>query len=140
MHVSDILAKRDLLTELEKKSEALGLSVHDDALGCSGEVESIRAKWWLGGRKVAYRMSCRLTESDHTVHFREAAVERSWGIPPPTLTVETTSTSGWKRNEKRTDVSVGGGGTLDYGQVRNAVEQAAVAAGWNFHLEVGRMP
>jgi hypothetical protein len=141
MHMSDIIAKRDLLTELEKKSEALGLSVQDDAQeGCSGEVESIRAKWWLGGRKVSYRMSCRLTESDHTVHFREAAVERSWGIPPPTLTVETTSTSGWKRNEKRADVSVGGGGTLNYGQVRNALEQAVAAAGWNFHLEGGRMP
>jgi hypothetical protein len=140
MVMLEILAKHELLTELEKKSEALGLSVHDDALGCSGEVESIRAKWWFGGRKVAYRMSCRLTEPDHTVHFREAAVERSWGIPPPTLTVETTSTSGWKRNEKRTDVSVGGGGSLRYGEVRNVVEQAAVAAGWNFHLEGGRLP
>ncbi len=85
--------------------------------------------------------SCQLTEPDHTVHFGEdRPVERSWGIPPPTLTVETTTTSGWKRNEKRTDVSVGGGGSLDYGQVRQAVEQAAVAAGWNFHLEGGRMP
>ena len=39
----EILAKRDLLTELEKKSKALGLSVHDDARdGCSGEVEAIQ--------------------------------------------------------------------------------------------------
>ena len=137
----EILAKQALLAELEKKSEAFGLSVHDDAQeGCSGELEAIQAKWWFGGRKVAYRMSCRLTEADHTVHFREAAIERSWGIPPPTLTVETTSTSGWKRNEKRSDVSVGGGGSLNYGQVRQAVEQASVAAGWNFQLEGGRMP
>jgi hypothetical protein len=137
----DILAKHDLLAELEKKSEALGLSVHDDAQeGCSGEIEAIQAKWWFGGRKVAYQMSCRLTESDHTVHFREAAVERSWGIPPPTLTVETTTTSGRKRDDKRTDVSAGGGGSLNYGQVRNALEQAAAAGGWNFHLEGGRMP
>lgn len=139
--MSQILAKRDLLAELEKTSTALGLGVHDDAGdGCNGEVESIRAKWWFGGRKVTYHMSCRLTEADHTVHFREAAVERSWGIPPPTLTVETTSTSGWKRNEQRTDVSVGGGGSLNYGQVRQALEQATAAAGWNFHLEGGRMP
>ena len=137
----DILAKRDMLTELEKKSQALGLNVHDDAEeGFRGEVESIRAKWWLGGRKVAYYMSCRLTESDHTVHFRESSVERSWGIPPPTLTVETTTTSGWKRNEKRSDVSVSGGGSLNYGQVRDALEQAAAAAGWKFNLEGGRMP
>ena len=137
----EILAKQALLTELEKKSEAFGLSVHEDAQeGCSGELEAIQAKWWFGGRKVAYRMSCRLTEADHTVHFREAAIERSWGIPPPTLTVQTTRTSGWKLDEKRTDVSVGGGGSLNYGQVRQAVEQASVAAGWNFQLEGGRAP
>ncbi len=29
----EIRAKRDLLAELEKKSEALGLNVHDDADG-----------------------------------------------------------------------------------------------------------
>jgi hypothetical protein len=29
---------------------------------------------------------------------------------------------------------------LNYGQVRDALEQAVAAAGWNFHLEVGRMP
>lgn len=137
----EILAKQALLAELEKKSEACGLSVHENAQeGCSGELEAIQAKWWFGGRKVAYRMSCRLTEADHTVHFREAAIERSWGIPPPTLTVQTTRTSGWKLDEKRTDVSVGGGGSLNYGQVRQAVEQASVAAGWNFQLEGGRAP
>lgn len=137
----EILAKRDLLADIAKRAKAFGLGVHDDAQeGCSGEVESIRAKWWFGGRKVAYRMSCRLTEADHTVHFREAAVERSWGIPPPTLTVETTSVSGWKLDDKRTDISVGGGGSLDYGEVRRAVEQAAAVAGWRFHLEGGRMP
>lgn len=140
--MSEILARRELLVDLEKKAKALGLAVHEDAgqQGCGGEIESIGAKWWFGGRKITYRMSCRLTESDRTVHFREAAVERSWGIPPPTLTVETTTTSGWKRNEKRTDVSVGGGGSLNYGQVRNALEQATAAAGWNFHLEGGRIP
>ena len=139
--MSEIRARPDLLAELKRKSESFGLSIRDEADGgCSGEVESIRSKWWFGGRKVAYRMSCRLTEADHTVHFREAAVERNWGIPPPTMTVETTSVSGWKRNEQRTDVSVGGGGVLDYGRLRNTLEQAAVAGGWKFHLEGGRMP
>ena len=108
--------------------------------GLTGEAEKIGAKWWLGGRKVAYHMSCRLTEADHTVHFRESIVERSWGIPPPTLTVETTSVSGWKRSGQRHDASVGGGGALDYGKVRDAVESASTAAGWKFHLEGGRLP
>ena len=56
------------------------------------------------------------------------------------MTVETTTVSGWKRSGERKDVSVGGGGTLDYGKVRNAVEAASVAAGWKFQLEGGRMP
>jgi hypothetical protein len=137
----DILAKRDMVAELKRKLQSLGLSVHQHAQeGFRGEGEFIRAKWWLGGRKVSYHMSCRLTESDHTIHFRESSVERSWGIPPPTLTVNSTTISGWKRNEKRSDVSVGGGGSLNYGEVRDALEQAATAAGWKFDLEGGRMP
>lgn len=85
-------------------------------------------------------MSCRLTESDHSVHFREAVVERSWGIPPPTLTVEKTTVSGWKRSGERTDVSLGGGGSLDYARMRAAVEKATAAAGWKFQLDGGRLP
>ena len=137
----DVKSKRDLIAELERQAASLGLTVHADGeKELSGETESIRSKWWLGGRKVAYRMSCRPTEQDHTIHFREAVVERSWGIPPPTVTVETSGVSGWKRSGERKDVSVGGGGTLDYAKVRNAVEIASVAAGWKFQLEGGRIP
>jgi hypothetical protein len=64
----------------------LTVSESNDTL--SGTRESITSKWWLGGRKVTYRASCRLAEAERTVHFREVVVECSWGIPPPTLTVE----------------------------------------------------
>jgi hypothetical protein len=136
-----ILSSNDLLAELKKQAAILGVAVRDGAdRELLGEAESIGAKWWLGGRKVNYKMSCRLAEAERTLHFREAVVERSWGIPPPTLTVETT-VSGWKRSGERTDVSLGGGGgKLDYARMREAVERAAVAAGWTFHLEGGRMP
>jgi len=137
----DVLSTQDLLAELKKQTAALGLKTRDGAnQELPGEAESIGAKWWLGGRKVTYRMSCRPTDADHTLHFREATVERSWGIPPPTLTVEKTTVSGWKRSGERKDISVGGGGTLDYARVRDAVERAVSAAGWKFHLEGGRMP
>ena len=136
-----ILSSNDLLAELRKQAAILGLAVRDGgALELHGEAESIGAKWWLGGRKVNYKMSCRLAEAERILHFREAVVERSWGIPPPTLTVEKTTVRGWKRSGERTDVSLGGGGKLDYARVREAVERAAVAAGWTFHLEGGRMP
>src|SRR4029077_2853805 len=132
----NILSERDLIAELQKQTAGLGLTVREDGQhGLSGQAEKIRAKWWLGGRKVDYRMSCRLTEPDHIAHFREAVVERSWGIPPPTLTVETTSVSGWKRSGERHDASVGGG-SLDYAKVRDAMETAIVAAGWKFQLKV----
>ncbi len=137
----DILSTHDLLAELQKQAAAHGLAVRGDTLqGLTGDVESIRAKWWLGGRKVAYRMSCRPSEQDHTLHFREAVVERSWGIPPPTLTVETTTVSGWKRSGERKDVSLGGGGSIDYANVRETIEKTVAGAGWTFHLEGGRMP
>lgn len=136
-----ILPTQDLLAELKKQTTILGLRISDGAnQELVGEIESIRAKWRLGGRKVTYRMSCRLAEADHTLHFREAVVERSWGIPPPTLTVEKTTVSGWKRSGERVDASLGGGGSLDYARVRDAVEKAAAAAEWKFHLEGGRMP
>ncbi len=137
----DILTTQALLAKLKNEAATLGLKVHDGAnQALDGEVEAIGAKWWLGGRKVNYRMSCRPAEAEHTLHFREAVSERSWGIPPPTLTVEKTTVSGWKRSGERSDVSVGGGGKLDYARVRNAVEKTVADAGWKFHLEGGRMP
>lgn len=134
-------AKSDLLANLKSHAAALGLHVTEegsDAL--SAEVESIRAKWFLGGRKVSYKASCRLADAEHTVHFRDMVTERSWGIPPPTFSVETTTTKGWERSGSRTDRSVGGGGRIDYAQLRDTVKEAVVAAGWRFHLEGGRMP
>ena len=137
-----ILSAQDLLAELRKQAAILGLAVRDGAhQELLGEVESIGAKWWLGGRKVNYKMSCRLAEAERRLHFREAVVEKSWGIPPPTLTVEKTTVRGWQRSGERTDISLGGGGgKLDYARVREAMERTAVAAGWTFHLEGGRMP
>ncbi|MBI3705910.1 MAG: hypothetical protein HY244_19115 [Rhizobiales bacterium] len=139
--MADALSAQDLLADLREQAAMLGLSVRDGAhRELLGEVASIGAKWWLGGRKVNYKMACRLAEAERRLHFREAVVEKSWGIPPPTLTVEKTTVSGWKRSGERTDVSLGGGGKLDYARVREAVERAAVAAGWRFQLEGGRMP
>ncbi len=140
--MSAALSEHNLIAELLKQIAGLGFSIRVDGQHeLSGEAEKIRAKWWLGGRKVAYQMSCRLNESDHIVHFREAVVERSWGIPPPTLSVEMTTVSGWKRSGERHDVSVGGGGgSLDYAKVRGTMETAIAAAGWKFHFEGARLP
>jgi hypothetical protein len=134
------VAGSELLADLGSKAVALGLTIQDDGTGFSGAVKSIRAKWLLGARTVTYRMSCHLDEAGHAVRYREAVVESSWGLPPPTFTVERTTVTGWARSGERTDRSVGGGGTVDYGRVREALKQMATDAGWQFHLEGGRFP
>jgi hypothetical protein len=129
------------MAELEREAAAVGLALRLDAphrLG--GEVQRIRSRWWLGGRSLVYRMSCRLTEADHTVHFREAVLESSWGIPPPTLVIEASTLSGWKRSGERREVSFGGGGAVDYAELRDVIARACSAAGWTFRLEGGRLP
>ncbi len=134
------LDKTALLARLQQQCDALGLSRgNDGAHGASGTIETITSKWWLGGRTVSYRMSCALTD-DRTAHYRDAIIERSWGLPPPTLSVETSSIRGRKLSGQRRDLSPGGGGTIDYGEIRDAFEATVKTAGWQFRYEGGRMP
>jgi hypothetical protein len=135
------LGRPALMSKLKSKTAALGLTLLDHGPdGLRGDVEKIRAKWFLGGRKVVYRVSCRAQEAEQVVAFREAVFETSWGLPPPTFTVEKETISGWKRSGQRTDISVGGGGSIDYASIRTALEEAVKEAGWGFRLEGGRMP
>lgn len=131
----------DLLARLKTSLANLGLAVREDGTGrLAGEAEPIRSKWWLGARTVTYRMSCRLSESDRTLRFREAVSESSWGVPPPAATAEKTKVSGWKLSGERSDATPGGSGAIDYARVRDCVERAASEAGWTFKLEGGRAP
>jgi hypothetical protein len=130
-----------LMLALKSKAISLGLSVQEESenyLKCV--IETIKAKWFLGSRKVVYRMSLRVAEAEHLVLFREAVSETSWGLPPPTWTVRTETVSGWERSGQRKDISVGGGGAIDYARVRDAIEQTTTEAGWQFRLEGGRLP
>ncbi|MHB8884346.1 MAG: hypothetical protein ACYC5H_04510 [Methylovirgula sp.] len=139
--MSAALTKSNLLADITAHAAALGLSVHDEGDdGLTGQAESIRAKWFLGGRKVSYHMSCRLAEAEHIVRFREMVSEATWGIPPLTFTVEKTTVKGWQRSGMREDRSVGGGGTIDFAQVREELKALVTADGWQFQLEGGRMP
>lgn len=101
----------------------------------SGHVDAILAKWFLGSRKVTYRFRCVMDAAAQRVAFRESSSEVVWGMPPPTFTVERTSQSGTRVTKGRTDVSVGGGGKLEYGALRTAVEDAVQKAGWKFVFE-----
>ena len=102
----------------------------------SGTLTAIKAKWMLGGRKVTSNFRCTLDPATHEAHFRESAMESSWGLPPPTFTVETTSQFGSRVNTTRTDAGVRGGGTLQFGKFREDFERAVQNAGWKFVYEI----
>ena len=140
--MTDMAGRAELLASLRSQVSGLGLVVQDaNDEGFKGAVESILVKWPLGQRKVVYGMSVRLAEPDHVARFREMVKERSWGLLPPTLTVETTTIKGWERSGARAEHAPGaGGGKVDYGQVREALKATVEAAGWRFELEAGRMP
>ena len=119
-------------------AHGLGLT-SGDPRRFNGTREAITSKWLLGGRKIVYHVSCDVDEASHTVHFRESAVESSWGIPPPTFTVERTTARGARVDESRVDRSVGGGGgRLDYGALREEIEKAVKDGGWRFVLDIAR--
>ena len=135
------LTKAELLASLQSKGVALGLGIEEiDGDGFSGKLRPISEKWLFGNRDVTYQMSCHLDEFDHIVQFREAVIERNRGLPPPAFIAERTTVKGWALAGVRTDRSVIGRWTIDYGQVREEFEQLVAAAGWNFHFEGGRLP
>ena len=99
-----------MLAGLKAEAKRLGVGLRDETGdGFKGEVESIVVKWFLGQKKAVYRMSLVLSEADHVARFREVVKESSSGILPPTLTVETTTTSGWKRSGIETQKAPGAG-------------------------------
>ena len=140
--MAGIASKAEILTSLKAEARRLGLTLYDESgEGFKGDVESILIKWMLGQRKMVYKMSCVLSEADHAAHFRELVKESSWGLLPPTLTVESTSTKGWERSGTHTEKPLGGkGGTVDFAKVREGLKQAVATGGWQFNLEGGRLP
>ena len=97
----------------------------------SAKGEKIGAKWMLGGRKVTYRVTCRLDEPSQTARVRDSIAESSWGIPPPSLQVEKTVQTGTRVSVSQSQRSAGaGGGSLDSGRLRGAIEAVLKEAGW----------
>lgn len=113
-----------------------GTSSMPDDHTVKGTLTAINAKWFLGERKVTSNFTCSLDPGSHEAHFRESAIVSSWGLPPPTFTVQTTSQYGARVKATRVDKSVGGGGILEFGKFREEVEQAVKDAGWEFVFEV----
>ena len=137
MATPSTLSQAELLSTLVAVATAnagTALSATDGTI--SGTRTAIKAKWILGGRKVTSNFRCTLDPATHEAHFRESAVESSWGLPPPTFTVETTSRFGSRVNTTRTDAGVGGGGKLKFGKFREDFERAVHDAGWKFIYDI----
>lgn len=131
------IAENDLLEKIADTVKAAGGTItsrEDHVL--NGTLTAIKSRWFLGGRKVTDSVTCKLVPEAHEVHIREVAAETSWGLPPPTFTVETTVQSGTRVTSTRTDKAVGGGGRMEFGRFRDAVEQATREAGWSFVYDV----
>ncbi|MGB8853536.1 MAG: hypothetical protein WCC69_08230 [Pirellulales bacterium] len=137
MAMPSALSQAELLTTLVAVATAntgTALSATDGTI--TGTLTAIKAKWLLGGRKVTSKFRCTLDPATSEAHFRESAVESSWGLPPPTFTVETTSQFGSRVNSTRTDAGAGGGGTLEFGKFREDFERAVQDAGWKFVYKI----
>ena len=133
----DATSQGELLLQLSSiASSHGGTSSMPDDHTVKGTLTVIKAKWFLGGRKVTSSFTCKTDPTSHKAHFRESAVESSWGLPPPTFTVQTTTQYGTRVKQTRVDKGVGGGGLLEFGKFRESVEQAVKEAGWGFVLEV----
>ena len=116
MATVDALSQAQLLARLTSiASSHGGTSSMPDDHTVTGTLTAIKAKWLLGERKVTNNFTCTLDPASHEAHFRESAVETSWGMPPPTFTVQTTAQYGSRVNATRADKSVGGGGRLGVG-------------------------
>jgi len=137
MAVPSTLSQAELLSTLLAVATAnngTAISATDGTV--TGTLTAIKAKWILGGRKVTSNFRCTLDPATHEAHFRESAMESSWGLPPPAFTVETTSQFGSRVNTTRKDAGVGGGGRLEFGKFREDFEQAVQNAGWKFIYEI----
>lgn len=130
-----------LLTRLQDLARAEGLEVTSASAGhLNASRETSLGRWFLGGRKAVYRVACDLNDDAREVRLRESTTESSWGIPPPSLTVETTSQRGARVTETTSVKTPVGGGAFDIGRFRGVVEAAAAEAGWRVRLEPGRRP
>lgn len=131
------IPEADLLEQLARVVKTAGGTVTAQAPHeVNGTLTAIKAKWFLGGRKVTDSVTCRLVPAAHEVRLRERVVETSWGLPPPTFTVETTVQAGTRVASTRTDTAVGGGGRLEFGKFRDAVDQTTRDAGWRVVIDL----
>jgi hypothetical protein len=109
--------------------------VQDNRIVATRQV--IAFKWLLGRKTVRLDLECLFDEAAKLVEYRETAKESTLGIAPPSFSVTKYNQTGSKYSEKRTDVGVGGGGSMHYGEVRDWVEKTCQTAGFRFESKTG---
>ncbi len=134
------LPKEALIDVLKRAARAHGMHCHRvDHEGLRAELETTSARWFFGGRTVTYHVGCRLDEATHTVRFREAITDETWGIPAPFVWVE----RGPARPAdaaQRPEAAPEPPGPIEYLRIRRDIEEAVRRAGWQFIFERGQKP
>jgi len=78
MAIPSAFSQTKLLTQLLAVATANTDTASTAADGTiSGTLTAIKAKWFLGGRKVTSNFRCTLDPPTHEAHFRESATPRS---------------------------------------------------------------
>lgn len=131
---ADVTALQQTITS-QLQAQGWHAQVQDNRIVATRQV--IAFKWLLGRKTVRLDLECIFDAPNRYVEYRETAKESTLGIAPPSFSVTKYSQSGTQYSEKRTDVGVGGGGSMHYGEARDWVEKACQAAGFRFESKTG---
>ncbi|MEW5891531.1 MAG: hypothetical protein AB1697_00085 [Pseudomonadota bacterium] len=121
----------ELLSELQTVLEQQGWQTKRLGGVLTAEKAIVRARWWLGSRCLTHRLRLQADAGQRLLSYWETAVESSRGLAPPLLSGSRQAQQGWRFDETRRDAGIGSG-QLEYGRLREEMEQACRRAGWSF--------
>lgn len=98
------------------------------------------ARWALGSRKARRRLSIRLDAGTRTILLRESLTETAIGFAPPAFFAESWKQKGTKKTATLTGHGPGGGGEVQFGDVRDELKSLVERAGWRFIYEAAKTP
>lgn len=134
---ADATAVRDRLIAAAR---AAGFAVSAADAELTGVKQAVVARWLFGRRVAEHRFQLTLDAASRSMSLREAVYERSVGIRPPSWSFGVWRQRGTDYREDRIERGPWGGGTVDFGTLRDALRQVAEQTGWDFRYVPTEMP
>lgn len=134
---ADEAALRDRLIDAAR---AAGFAVTAVDTGLSGVKKAIVARWLFGRRVAEHRFRLALDAASRSMTFSEAVYERSAGIRPPSWSAGIWRQRGTDYREDRIERGPWGGGTVEFGVLRDTLRQVAEQSGWGFRYAPTEVP